>query len=313
MFPEFDEAVVADLRRSLELFIEQVIWSEQSDYRQLLLADYLVLNERLRGLYQSELRDESTEFAPTETAENHSVELAESVPSDGATVQPEPDFELIAFSPNQRAGVLTHPYLLSAFAYHNNTSPIHRGVFLTRNIVGRSLNPPPIAVAFKNDEFAPDLTMREKITQLTRDSACMSCHKVINPLGFALENFDAVGRWRTSDNNKPVDTKSEYTTAEGQTLNVQNARDVANFAVNSESSHRAFVTQVFQHLVKQNPFAYGPDVIDQLRSQFAEDDFNIQNLWARIAALAAAHDPTETPESELSHDTPDTQSPQVSS
>jgi hypothetical protein len=155
--------------------------------------------------------------------------------------------------------------------------------------------------------------MREKITQLTRDSACMSCHKVINPLGFALENFDAVGRWRTSDNNKPVDTKSEYTTVEGQTLKVQNARDVANFAVNSESSHRAFVTQVFQHLVKQNPSAYGPDVIDQLRSQFAEDNFNIQNLWARIAALAAAHGSTETPESELSHDTPDTQSPPISS
>ena len=332
MFPEFDEAIIADLRRSLELFIEQVVWSEPSDYRQLLLADYLILNERLRGLYETERQDDFAESDATESAENDSTTvvtdsasavveaeapvssepLAEpehvaqsehpETPEHPATpehpVHPEPEFQLVAFSPDRRAGVLTHPYLLSAFAYHNNTSPIHRGVFLTRNIVGRGLNPPPMAVAFKNDEFSPDLTMREKITELTRDSACMSCHQVINPLGFALENFDAVGRWRTSDNNKPVDTKSEYTTAEGQTLNVTNARDVANFAVNSESAHRAFVTQVFQQLVKQNPSAYGADVIGQLRLEFAEDDFNIQNLWARIATLAAAQGHAATPEPE---------------
>jgi hypothetical protein len=185
--------------------------------------------------------------------------------------------------------VLTHPYLLSAFAYHNNTSPIHRGVFLTRNIVGRRLKPPPIAVAFKNDEFPPQLTMREKITRLTRDNACMSCHGVINPLGFALENYDAIGRWRALDNDRPVDAKSEYVTAEGDTVEVENAVDIAHFAVASESAHRAFVTQMFHHLVKQDPAAYGPDVVESLRLGFAADGFNIQNLITRIATLSAMH------------------------
>ncbi len=329
MFPEFDEAVIADLRRSLELFIDRVVWSEESDYRELLLADYLVLNKRLRDLYQAPREDEFAERAPSESVTSKSVtsesitsesvssesitsasDTTESTPAESAeqdstaiagselAVPPVSDFQRVDFAPDRRAGVLTHPYLLSAFAYHNNTSPIHRGVFLTRNIIGRSLNPPPIAVAFKNDEFAPDLTMREKITQLTRDTACMSCHRVINPLGFALENFDAVGRWRTVDNNKPVDARSEYTTVEGHTVEVQNARDVANFAVHNDSAHRAFVTQVFQHLVKQNPYAYGPDIVDQLRYEFAEDSFNIQNLWVRIAVLAAAHGHAITPEPE---------------
>src|SRR3712207_6891775 len=54
----------------------------------------------------------------------------------------------------------------------------------------------------------PALTMREKVTELTRGDNCMGCHAVINPLGFSLENFDAVGRFRTTDNNKPVDRKS---------------------------------------------------------------------------------------------------------
>jgi hypothetical protein len=282
MFPEFDESVVADLRRSLELFIERIVWSRESDYRQLLLADYLVLNERLRSLYEAESSDDKANLDGKEIKRRtRAIQFAS-------------DFQPVPFPADERSGVLTHPYLLSAYAYHNNTSPIHRGVFLTRNIVGRNLNPPPIAVAFKDDEFASDLTMREKITQLTRDTACMSCHSVINPLGFTLENFDAVGRWRTTDNDKPVDTKSKYVTATGETVEVASARDVARFAVSSEWAHRAFITQVFHHIVKQDPIAFGPEVIDQLQAQFADDEFNIQKLWARIAAVASSNRQTET-------------------
>lgn len=270
LFPEFDEQVIADLRRSLELFLDEIVWSTSSDYRQLLSADYLLLNGRLRQLY-----------GVAETVESD----ADATVSSGGE-----EFQRTMAPDQQRSGVLTHPYLLSAFAYHNNTSPIHRGVFLTRNIVGRSLKPPPIAVAFKNDEFAADLTMREKITQLTRDSNCQSCHSVINPLGFALEHYDALGRWRTAERNeRPVDSKSAYTTENGDTLEVDSARDIAELALSSESAHRAFVVQMFQHLTKQNPPAYGPETTEQLRDQFAADQFHVQNLMVRIAVLAARH------------------------
>jgi len=273
MFPEFTDAVVSDLRHSLDLFLESVVWSETSDYRQLLLGNSLMLNQTLRGIYQPE------EASP------------EPIEGTDAPAEPDESFQTVVFPPDRRAGLLTHPYLLSAFAYHNNSSPIHRGVFLTRNIVGRELKPPPMAVAFKDDEFSPDATMREKITQLTRDQACMSCHSVINPLGFALENFDAVGRWRTVDNNKPIDSKSEYVTEEGDKVEVASARDVAEFAVASPSAHRAFVVQLFQHLVKQAPAAYGWDAIDQWTDRFAKDDFNIQDLLVDIAVLSARYSP----------------------
>jgi hypothetical protein len=272
LFPQFDEQVIADLRRSLELFVEDTIWSDSSDYRQLLSAEHLFLNPRLREVY-ADLEPESAS--------------PEAVSSEGTACASE--FQPVVFPGQERAGVLTHPYLLSAFAYHNNTSPIHRGVFLTRNIVGRSLKPPPVAVAFKNDEFAPELTMREKITELTRDSNCMACHSVINPLGFALEHYDAVGRWRTSEKDKPVDTKSEYTTETGQTIEVDSARDIAQLALSSESAHRAFIVQMAQHLTKQNPAVYGPTVVEQLRADFAADNFNVQNLIVRIAVMAARH------------------------
>ena len=281
MYPDFDEAVVADLRRSLELFIDEVVWSRDSDYRQLLLANHILLNDRLAAIYKPKDEDEAAQI------DGEEIKRRARRRRFGSNFQP------VDFDSKQRSGILTHPYLLSAFAYHNNTSPIHRGVFLTRNIVGRALSPPPMAIAFKDDEFSPDLTMREKVTQLTRDSACMSCHSVINPLGFTLENFDAVGRWRKMDNQKPVDTKSQYKTESGKTLSLTSARDVADFAVKNPAAHRAFVTHLYEHLVKQSAHEAGTGVIEDLRKQFVDDQFNIQKLCARIAAIAASSEETQ--------------------
>ncbi|MCA9235016.1 MAG: DUF1592 domain-containing protein [Planctomycetales bacterium] len=267
LFPEFDEAVIADLRRSVELFVEHVVWSDASDYRELLLADYLFLNSRLRRLY----------------------DRAEVVAGDepDASAASGGDFELVRFDPDQQSGVLTHPYLLSALAYHNNTSPIHRGVFLTRNIVGRQLRPPPVAVAFRESEFDPHLTMREKVTRLTSDSACMACHSVINPLGFSLEHFDAVGRWRESENDRAIDARSTYPADDGVAVEIANARDVARYAVQSDSAHRSFVRRLFRHMVKQDPTAYSPELLETLRREFAADEFNIRNLIVKVALVSA--------------------------
>src|SRR5438445_12677173 len=99
------------------------------------------------------------------------------------------DFVKVTDDSQKRSGVLTHPCLLAAFSYQKLTSPIHRGVFLTRNIVGRGLRPPPMAMTFKDADFGPNLTMREKVSQLTRPEACQGCHSVINPLRFSLEQF----------------------------------------------------------------------------------------------------------------------------
>ena len=278
MFPEFDEKLIVDLRESLDLFIEETVWSERSDYRQLLLADHMMLNPFLKEFY-----------LPSE-GDSHEGK------SDLSSVSAE--FMRVSFPKDQRSGILTHPYLLSAFAYHNNTSPIHRGVFLTRNIVGRALNPPPMAVAFKDSDYPEDITMREKVTQLTSDTACMACHSIINPLGFALENFDAVGRWRTHEKTKPVDTLSEYLTEDGESIEVKKARDIAEFAAKNESAHTAFVSQLFHHFVKQPPAAFKPGALQSLRLQFEQDDFSIQKLITQMAVLAVAFDMDSEPTTE---------------
>ncbi|MGZ8940316.1 MAG: DUF1592 domain-containing protein, partial [Limisphaerales bacterium] len=286
-YPDFTDYIIGDLRTSLELFIDEVVWSDRSDYRDLLTANYLFLNSRLAGFYGGKLPEPARETPREERADDQEKLESESI---ATASHHDETFHKVEFDPTQRVGVLTHPYLLSAFAYYKSSSPIHRGVFLTRNIIGRGLKPPPAAIQFMDGRFDPKLTMREKVTELTSPAACMGCHSVINPLGFSLEHFDGVGRFRTEDNQKPVDAASDFTTPDGDTIRLKGARDVADYAVNSVEAHRGFVRQLFQHMVKQPVAAYGPDCLDRLREFFVKSDFNIQKLVAEIVTVSALHE-----------------------
>jgi hypothetical protein len=256
LYPGFTPEIIADLRTSLDVFLEDAVWN--GNYRQLLLADYLYVNDRLAKFY-------------------------------GVETNATDDFVKVPFDPKQRSGVVTHPYLLAAFSYQKSTSPIHRGVFLTRNIVGRALKPPPMAMTFKDADFAPNLTMREKVAQLTRSQACQTCHSVINPLGFSLEQYDAVGRYRTSEGDRAIDAVSDYTTDDGETVRLTGARDLAQFAAGSEQAQNAFIEQLFNQIVKQPMLAYGPHVLNHLRQSFIDSGFNVKNLLVEIASIAALH------------------------
>jgi hypothetical protein len=258
LFPGFDARLIADLRVSLDLMLEEIFWSAASDYRRLLMEESLFASPAMATFYG---------LAPVE--------------GNGFEKRPMPDAA--------RAGVVTHPYLLAAFSYPRGTSPIHRGVFLTRNVVGRSLKQPPMAVEFKEEEFDPSLTMREKITALTQSDNCQSCHAVINPLGFTLEQFDAVGRYRTQDNGRPVDPVVEYQDGRGRAVRLAGARDVARFAADNADAQAAFVQRMFQHLVKQPMLAYDFELPRRLHEAFAGGSFNMQRLMIEIATTTALH------------------------
>jgi hypothetical protein len=240
----------------LNLFLDEVVWSDASDFRELLRGNQLMVNDRLAAFY-------------------------------GFPAPASGEFERVAADPAERSGVLTHPYLLAAFSYKNSTSPIHRGVFLTRNIVGRSLKSPPMAVAFNDAEFSPDLTMREKVAKLTRPESCQGCHAVINPLGFSLEWYDAVGRFRKEENGRAINALSDYITDDNRTVQLGGARDVAEFAIASERANDAFIEQLFHHLIKQPINAYGPAAAEKLRQSFIASNYNLKKLLVEIVTLAA--------------------------
>jgi cytochrome c553 len=258
-FPGFDGSAVSPLRVSLELFLDEVLWSPASDFRQLLLADHLYLNGRLGRLYGCDL------------------------PADSP-------FQKVAPKGDERAGVLTHPFLLAHLAYTGTSSPIHRGVFLARNVLGVALRPPPDAFAPLAPDLHPTLSTRERVALQTSPKACITCHGVINPLGFTLENYDAIGRYRDRDNGKPVDASGQFMTRSGEVKKFRGVRELAHFLAGSEEAHEAFVARLFHHLVRQPVEAYGPDRLAQLRRFFAANDYNMRRLVIECIAQAGLPD-----------------------
>jgi hypothetical protein len=112
--------------------------------------------------------------------------------------------------PNQRGGLLAHGALLATTSYPERTSPVLRGKWLLNNIFGVPVPNPPPGVntnLAENKPGAPPATIRERLAQHRTSPTCASCHSVIDPVGFALEHFDAIGGWRTVDESgKPIDS-----------------------------------------------------------------------------------------------------------
>ncbi len=255
-YPGFDRTVVSDLRTSLELFLDDTVWGGSSDFRQLLLADYVYLNGRLAKFYGADLPED----AP---------------------------FQKVYLGPRNRAGFLTHPYLLATFAYTSGSSPIHRGVFLARNVLGVSLRPPPEAFTPLPAALHPELTTRERVALQTRPQSCQSCHGIINPLGFTLENYDAVGRFRDSEDGRPIDATGAYQTRSGDVVRFTGVRDLATFLAGSDEVQDAFVERLFHNLVKQPERAFGPRTLPDLRQSFVAHRCSIRELMVNIMATAA--------------------------
>jgi mono/diheme cytochrome c family protein len=253
-YPEFNERIAADLRTSLELFLDEFATQSNSDLRTLLTADYLYLNGRLAKLY--------------------GIDLPEDAPFQKVTVPRE-----------QWSGIASHPYLMSGLAYHDASSPIHRGVFLAKRVLGRNLRPPVDAIIPISEAAAPGMTTRERVALQTSGAMCQSCHRVINPLGFTLEHYDALGRFRNEELGKAVDASGSYITTEGDEVAFRGVREMADFLAVSSEVQQAMLRQMFQHLVKQPLAAYGLERVQPIVETWKNDGYSPQSLARSLAIL----------------------------
>ena len=178
LFPEFDDNLRQAFQAETELFLESTLREDQSVLR-LLDANYTFLNERLArhygipNVYGSHFRR---------------VTLA-------------PEFDA-------RRGLLGQGSLLTVNSYANRTSVVLRGKWLLENLLGAPPPPPPPNVPSLEDSGTDGrpLPLRQLMEKHRKNAACAGCHAAIDPLGFSLENFDAIGRWRTDDAGTPVDS-----------------------------------------------------------------------------------------------------------
>jgi len=264
LYAGFSPEVAADLRSSLLLSLDDVLGASgapsNTDFRRLFTDDTVYLNGRLAPLY-------------------------------GASLPPDAPFTRIRLDDGRRGGVLSHPYMMSVLSYTAATSPIHRGVFLARSVLGNVLRPPEEAVAPLAPEQHPDLTTRERVALQTSAVACQTCHTMINPLGFALEEFDAIGRHRAAEKHgateKPVDASGSYLPREGSEATFKGARELAAYVASSRDAQEAFVQSLFHALVKQPMRAWGPDTLENLRTSFETGGFDIRRLLVDIISMAA--------------------------
>lgn len=255
-FAGFDVAVARDLRLSLELFLDDVIVSENCNFRQLFRSNRIYLNGRLAKLY-------------------------------GANLPPDSPFQKVEVDADRRAGILTHPYLMSVYADATTTSPIRRGVFLARSVLGRALLPPPDAFVPLAPSLHPNLNTRERAILQTKAESCQACHALINPLGFTLENFDAIGRWRGEELNRPVDATGNYAPRNGDAVKFNGARELANHLAQSEEAHSAFVEKLFHFAVQQPIRTYGADASSQVKKTFRDSQFNMRKMFIEVSIIAA--------------------------
>ena len=174
-FPDFDDNLRQALRRETELFFESIL-REDRGVLDLLSADYTFVNERLAkhygipNIYGSRFRRISLDAG------------------------------------SERGGLLRHGSILTVTSYPARTSPVIRGKWVLDNLLGIPPPPPPAAVpALEDNKVAAGLPVRERLAAHRDSPACAGCHQLMDPVGFSLESYDAVGRRRTADAGQPID------------------------------------------------------------------------------------------------------------
>lgn len=304
--PNFDQKLVADLKASLSAFLDDMALNSDSDFRKLFSADWSYSNARLAQFYGKDWQPpaasslDSSKAKQSDSSDDDSKDAAKKEAKEGLDyigLLPVDSLRKTPSKPGSPQGLLAHPYLMSGLAYTDSTSPIHRGVFLIRFMLGRTLRPPNAAFSPLSPDLHPDLTTRQRVELQTSPDSCQVCHIKINGLGFALENFDEVGRLRKKDGGKDVDSSGSYTDRSGQRVTFKGSEDLARYLATSDDAHAAFVNRAFQHFVKQPIAAFGPEKLEQLTQKFRSSNYNIQQLIVEIAVIAATPPASSQPAS----------------
>jgi hypothetical protein len=179
VFPEFDDELRAAMRTETEMFLDAIIREDRS-VLELLTADFTFVNDRLARHYGMQ-----------------------GIRGSG--------FQRVSLKQNPRGGVLTQASVLTLTSNPTRTSPVNRGKWIMETILGTPPPPPPPGVSeLKEIETTVgSASLRERMAEHVKNPRCAVCHKQMDALGFALENFDAIGRWRTHDGEFPIDASGK--------------------------------------------------------------------------------------------------------
>ncbi len=251
-YPTFSPELRAAMAAETARFADHVIRFDDGRLETLLTASYSLLDEPLFALYQLERPADHDPAIPVE------------------------------LDPSQRAGLLTHASVLATHAHADQSSPVHRGVFVRENLLCQPLAPPPPDVDVVPPELDPNASTRERFERHRSDPSCNGCHSLIDPLGFGFEHYDGIGAFRTDEGGKPIDASGEVVGGDAP----DNTFDGA-----IELGQRLAQSELVRTCVAQQWFVYGFGRLrgegddcsfDQLRTSFAESGHNVRELLLAI-------------------------------
>lgn len=178
LFPNYTLELGPLLQKQVELFATTVILDQGGTAADLFTAPYTFMVPQLAPLYG---------MAP------------------GASS----DFTRVDLDPTKRAGILTHAGILASLAKANQTDPVHRGKFVRERLLCQTVPPPPVNANITPPVVAPGSTTRQRFTQHRTNPTCAACHTLMDPIGLGFEHYDALGQWRDTDQNLPIDATGE--------------------------------------------------------------------------------------------------------
>ncbi|MCA9085747.1 MAG: DUF1592 domain-containing protein [Planctomycetaceae bacterium] len=253
-FPEFTAELRDDMRTETELLFQAIVREDRS-VDELLSADFTFINQRL--------------------AQHYGISGVDSE-----------KFQRVSLKDVPRSGVLTHASILTLTSNPGRTSPVKRGKWIMENIFGEGPPPPPPNVPELEVTAAasPAASLREQLARHREDPGCASCHKVMDPLGLGLENFDAVGKWRDNDGGKPIDASGSLPS--GETFN--GPRELVGIVKSRRKEFlRTLSEKMLVYAVGRGLEYYDKCVVDQCVAQLEQNQRRFTSLIEAIVTSDA--------------------------
>jgi len=249
LFPAYDETLVAAMQEELDRFVSTAYRSGAGSLQQLLGSSDTSVNAPLAALYGI----------------------------DSGSTGPD-DWREVTLDDNRRAGVLTLPAVISANSPSTSSSAILRGKMVRTQALCQEMPPPPMELDVP--EFPEDATEREKSEILMNDASCGSCHALMNPLGLAFENYDAIGVWHeTDESGNPIDASGEVVSGpQGVTGEFDGVPELSQMIASSDNSAACMTTQWMRYVQGRRETPEDACVVEALTTRLVESDFDLQEL-----------------------------------
>ncbi|MBI2808547.1 MAG: DUF1592 domain-containing protein [Planctomycetes bacterium] len=272
LFPDFDEALRSDMIRETELFFYAIVQEDRS-ILDLIDSNFTFMNARL-----------ARHYGIADTNGNRLYQKAKVKPGTPFPGRFErggksDEFLRVTFADDQRGGVLTQASILTLTSNPTRTSPVKRGVWVLDQILGAPPPPPPPNVPELESKGQLKGTLRERMEQHRKNPSCANCHARMDPIGFAFENFNAIGRFRVQDEGREIDASGVL--PNGQKFN--GPKDLKAILMGKKDLFsRALTEKMVTYGIGRGIEYYDKPAIDRIVSALSKNDFRFSTLMVEI-------------------------------